>query len=560
MFRTHRSTWKYVNARDAVWVASAYGAVSLGLLALRYGLPESLASFRVPTGVIVIEFLLSTQAALAIRLLRRAVHERESLRRRTDLPTGTRRVVLVGAGTHGSVVAKDMVARPEIDVIGFLDDDPKKIGTVIAGVSVIGPTSLLTELARANKIDEVLICIRPERRESASRIVDLLKNSTVTSRIVPTIEEILGATDTVRVINGALEKANHKGSSGNGHKAANLPREDRVENLHIAITGGAGFIGSSLAECLVGQNQVTLIDRTFDRQPLSFTSLAANRNVRLVEADIMESEKLKPILRDADVIVHAAAIVGVERVCQHPRETLEVNFEGTSRLLRVIEHSPRLKRFLYFSTSEVFGVNSFRVSEMTPTAVGPAAEARWSYSIAKLAGEHLVKSYDSQSGLPSVIIRPFNVFGPRRTGKHAILNFVRNVLQGNPLEVHGDGSQIRSWCYIDDFCSALVAMIARPEAVGEDFNIGNPTNTVTIYQLACRIKSIMAAPIPIMFLDPGIPDIGIRVPSLEKARHLLGFDPRTDLEHGLELTIDWYRKHPECIEMTSGRSFAASSR
>src|SRR5262249_48569238 len=154
------------------------------------------------------------------------------------------------------------------------------------------------------------------------------------------------------------------------------------------------------------------------------------------------------------------------------RETLETNFMGALQILKALEKSPRLERFIYFSTSEVFGVNSFRAHEETPTAIGPAAEARWSYAIAKLAGEHLVKAYHRQVGMPVVTVRPFNVFGPRRLGAHAVLGFILSSLRGHPIEIHGDGSQIRSWCYIEDFCDAMVEMIARPRAIGEDFNIG----------------------------------------------------------------------------------------
>jgi nucleoside-diphosphate-sugar epimerase len=210
--------------------------------------------------------------------------------------------------------------------------------------------------------------------------------------------------------------------------------------------------------------------------------------------------------------------------------------------LQVLEPNSRLQRIIYFSTSEVFGVNSFRVNESAQANIGSSAEARWSYAISKLAGEHLVKSYHREMGMPVVTVRPFNVFGPRRLGAHAIRQFALNVLTGNPIEVHGDGSQIRSWCYIEDFCDALIEMIARPEAVGEDFNIGNPMNTLTIYQLAEKVLEITGAKVPLIFMETEFPDIGIRVPSLEKAQRLLGFQPKYDLSRGLELRVSSDRK------------------
>jgi len=222
---------------------------------------------------------------------------------------------------------------------------------------------------------------------------------------------------------------------------------------------------------------------------------------------------------------------------------METNYVGTSRLLQAIEGSKKLQRLIYFSTSEVFGVNSFRVDENSPPSVGPIAEARWSYAIAKLAGEHLVKAYFRETQMPITIVRPFNIFGPRRTGEHALLRFILNALTGKSLQVHGDGSQIRSWCYIEDFCSALLSMLERPEAVGEDFNIGNPSNTLTIYELARKVVDLCGSDVPIDFVDHPFPDVSIRVPSLIKAQSLLGYKPLYDLDSAMRLTVEWYREH-----------------
>ena len=145
-------------------------------------------------------------------------------------------------------------------------------------------------------------------------------------------------------------------------------------------------------------------------------------------------------------------------------------------------------------------------------------------------------------------VRPFNVFGPRRLGAHAILGFALNALMGNPIEVHGDGSQIRSWCYIDDFCDAIIEMIARPRAVGEDFNIGNPANTLTIFRLAQQVVQLIGRSVPIVFTHSPFPDIEIRVPSLEKAHEILDFQPTYDLHHALGLTTQWYRQNLDFFE------------
>jgi len=378
-------------------------------------------------------------------------------------------------------------------------------------------------------------------------------------KFVPTITEILEARDGLHLTVGHSDaQANGTAVKVTRQQAPPTQQRTEIRNKSILITAGAGFIGSSLAERLAKDNQVLLLDRFFHDQPITFTSLHNNSNVRMVEADILEGAEVKDLAREADIVIHAAAIVGVGRVCSYPRETLETNFIGTSRILKALDKSSRLERFIYFSTSEVFGVNSFRVHEDTPTAVGPAAEARWSYAIDKLAGEHLVKAYHRQVGMPVVTVRPFNVFGPRRLGSHAILGFVLNSLTGNPIEVHGDGSQIRSWCYIDDFCDGIIEMIARPGAVGEDFNIGNPQNTLTILQLAQEVIRVTGKSVPIDLVASPCSDIEIRVPSLDKAHQILGYKPSYDLRRGLELTTQWYRAHLDYFEGKLSRAAVAS--
>jgi nucleoside-diphosphate-sugar epimerase len=198
-------------------------------------------------------------------------------------------------------------------------------------------------------------------------------------------------------------------------------------------------------------------------------------------------------------------------------------------------------RVVYFSTSEVFGMNSFRVQECMSASIGPVQETRWSYSISKLAGEHLLQCYHREVGIPTVTIRPFNVFGPGRIGDHAILQFVVRALRNEDIVIHGTGDQIRSWCYIDDFVDGVLAALVRPAAAGEDFNLGNPRNTLTIYELAKRVVSLTGSSSKIRFVQTEYADIDIRVPYMEKARQLLGFEPRVDLDEGIDRTAAWCR-------------------
>ena len=293
----------------------------------------------------------------------------------------------------------------------------------------------------------------------------------------------------------------------------------------VLITGGAGFIGSALAKRLVDRNLVVLFDRGFVGTSATLSSAWGHANIETIEGDILDPAAVAAAVAGADVVVHLAAIVGVKSVLARGRETIEVNFIGTSNLLRAVEQRRDLHRFVYFSTSEVFEMNSFRAGEDTPASIGSVNEARWTYSIAKLAGEHLVHTYHRELDLPTVIVRPFNVFGSLRLGDHAMLRFIVAAMRGDDLEVHGDGTQIRSWCYIDDFVDALLRMIALPQASGEAFNVGNPRNTLTIYELARRVINLLGARSRVRFAAIDFSDIDVRVPRLRKAEELLGFHP-----------------------------------
>lgn len=546
LFGLHRIQWRYIGLRDAFRTGQSYVVFSSLLLLIQVVLPAD-AWIRIPASVIAVELLLSLLGALGVRILRRHIYEVESKRPHALNKGERRRLLLIGAGMIGANVAREMATDSSVHIVGFLDDDPRKLGSVIGGAKVLGATSLLAEIVRTQKVDSVLICISPAA---------LLDTLPVTSKFLPTITEILNAKDGLHLALGDPKTNGH--SAPVAVQQAPLVKRAEIRNKTIFITGGAGFIGSTLAERLSEDNEIVLFDRFFHNQPVTFTSLYNNPKVRKIEGDILDAKAIGDLACNADIVVHAAAMVGVGRVCTYPRETLETNFVGTLQVLKALEKSSRLERFVYFSTSEVFGVNSFRVREATPTAIGPAAEARWSYAIAKLAGEHLVKAYHRQGGVPVVTVRPFNVFGPRRLGSHAVLSFILNSLQGNPIEVHGDGSQIRSWCYIADFCDALVEMIVRPAAVGEDFNIGNPKNTITIYELARMVLEVTGRPVPIILTDSPFPDIEIRVPSLEKARQILDYKPAYDLRQGLKLTADWYRENLNFFEKKPTESYVTS--
>lgn len=314
-----------------------------------------------------------------------------------------------------------------------------------------------------------------------------------------------------------------------------------IKDAHIFITGGAGFIGSSLAERLAPFNRVTLFDN-MHRDAVAGTGLLDHPNIELVRGDVLDLEGMRAAAQDVDVFVHMASIAGVDTVLKNPTLTMKVSLQGTMNALQVAQESGRCKRFVDFSTSEVFGKYAYKVTEGDATSLGAVGEARWTYAVSKLATEHLALSYYKQFGLPTVSIRPFNIYGPRQVGEGAVHHFITRAIKGEDLVIHGDGSQIRSWCYIDDIVDGVEATLDRDDAVGHAFNIGNARSTVTIYQLAALIKRLASSGSALRFQKIDRTDVELRIPNIDKARELLGYEPKVNLEEGLLRTILWYRK------------------
>jgi UDP-glucose 4-epimerase len=314
-----------------------------------------------------------------------------------------------------------------------------------------------------------------------------------------------------------------------------------LEGKRILITGGAGFIGTTLARRLVPANEVVAFDN-LHRNTLDGSELARQPGFSFVRGDVLDGEALQTAARGVTHIVHAAAIAGVDTVRESPVRTMRVNTIGTYNALEAgLSARDTLERLVEFSTSEVFGTHAINAREGSVTTIGSVGEARWTYAVSKLAGEHMAHAYHEELGLPAVTVRPFNVYGPGQVGGGAIRAFIEAALAGRDLTIHGDGSQIRAWCYVDDMVEALLLCLERPEAVGQAFNVGNARSTVTIYDLAQRIKRISGCPGEIVFQPLHYADVEIRIPNVEKARELLGFDAKVDLDEGLERTIDWYR-------------------
>jgi UDP-glucose 4-epimerase len=315
-----------------------------------------------------------------------------------------------------------------------------------------------------------------------------------------------------------------------------------LRGKRILLTGGAGFIGTTLARRLVSDNEIVVLDN-LHRDVLTGTELADHPNLTFVQGDVLDAPLVLEVARGATHVVHLAAIAGVDTVLESPVRTMRVNLIGTYNVLEAANATPAsLERLIDFSTSEVFGTHAYKVEETHVTTQGSVGEARWTYAVSKLAGEYLAHSYYDEFGLPTCSVRPFNVYGPGQIGGGAIRAFILNVLAGENLVIHGDGSQIRAWCYVDDMVDALLLLLEHDAAVGEVFNVGNARSVVTIYDLAERIRRIAEADVDIVFRELHYVDVEMRIPNVDKAGKLLGWAPKVDLDEGLARTIAWYRE------------------
>lgn len=317
-----------------------------------------------------------------------------------------------------------------------------------------------------------------------------------------------------------------------------------ISNKNIFITGGAGFIANTLIRNLIEQNKVTAYDN-FHRDTLTTSIFAKHRNLTVVRGDVLDLELLTKSMKGADLVIHAAAIAGIDTVIKDPVKTMRVNMIGTANALEAAMVNKISDRLVDFSTSEVFGSMAFRATEGQETVSGSAGEARWVYAVSKLAGEHLAHAYFKQHGLPTVTVRPFNVYGPGQTGEGAIQIFIKRALKNETIHIDGDGSQIRAWCYVDDFVDCLMSCLENPAAIGHSFNIGNARAVITILGLAQTVCRVLNSKSEIVFEPPLSADVAIRIPSVDKTLKILGFKAKVDLEEGILRTAQAFQKSEE---------------
>lgn len=315
----------------------------------------------------------------------------------------------------------------------------------------------------------------------------------------------------------------------------------KLKGKRIFITGGAGFIGSHLTERLINENEIVIFD-TLYRNALQYTNLGNHKNLKLIKGDVMDVGSLERSIEGSDIVMHMAAIAGVKTAVEKPTTTLKINLMGSYNVLEACRKKDN-SRVIVFSTSEVYGPHIYEADEAGMTTLGPIGKPRWVYAMSKLASEFLAYGYDKEYGIRFTSVRPFNVYGPRQIGEGAIHNFIVNALKNEPLIVHKPGSQIRAWCYVEDMVNAMEKIITNSKSEGEVFNIGNPQATSTTLQTAKTVIRLSGSKSKIELVDFKHPEVDIRVPNIDKARRILGFEPEVSFEEGITRTINWYKNH-----------------
>lgn len=311
-----------------------------------------------------------------------------------------------------------------------------------------------------------------------------------------------------------------------------------LKNKKLFITGGAGFIANNIIKYLIEENHITVYDN-FYRDTLSKSNFNNHKNISIIKGDILDYPLLQDSMAGADIVVHAAAIAGIDTVILQPTKTMRVNMIGTANVFEAAYKNGIKDRIIDFSTSEVFGGMAYKSTEEDFAVSGAAGEARWSYAVSKLAGEHLAMAYYKEFALPIVTVRPFNVYGPGQTGEGAINIFIKRALKNEDIYIYGDGNRIRAWCYVEDFVSGLLLCMEKKEAIGETINIGNARAVITVYGLAQTISRVLNSTSKIIFKPDLSADIDLRIPSIKKAEELLGYEAKWDLEKGILHTAEY---------------------
>jgi len=318
--------------------------------------------------------------------------------------------------------------------------------------------------------------------------------------------------------------------------------------MRILITGGAGFIGSHLAEALLGDgHEVFILDDLSTGCIDNIAPFKSHPRFHYTIDSVFNEQLVAELVDRAAVVFHFAAAVGVKLIVQEPVHTIETNVHGTEVILR---HASKKKKLVFIaSTSEVYGKSTdvpFR--ETADLVLGATTRHRWAYACSKALDEFLALAHWKERQLPVVIVRFFNTVGPRQTGQYGMVvpTFVQQALAGDPITVFGDGTQSRSFTYVGDVVGALRQLMVEPRAIGEVLNIGN-TEEVSMLELANRVKAIAGSASPITMVpydqayEAGFEDMPRRVPDLTKIHNLIGYQPKVNLDEIIRLVVASHR-------------------
>ena len=315
------------------------------------------------------------------------------------------------------------------------------------------------------------------------------------------------------------------------------------------ITGGAGFIGSHLAQQLLALGQrVTVLDNLSTGSIDNLVPLRANPDFEFVMDEVSNERVLAELVDAADVVFHLAATVGVQKIIDSPVETIVNNVHGTETVLNAV--AKKRRKIVVASTSEVYGKSvALPFREDGDLVLGATSKSRWSYACSKAIDEFLALAYWKEKKTPAVVARLFNTIGPRQSGQYGMVvpRFIGQALDEQDLTVYGTGEQTRSFTYVEDVVEWLIRLSHDDRAVGEIYNLGNP-HEVTITDLARRILRLTGSSSRIRYVpydqayESGFEDMGRRDPDISKVTALTGYRPQVSVDEALERTIDWCRE------------------
>lgn len=325
--------------------------------------------------------------------------------------------------------------------------------------------------------------------------------------------------------------------------------------MRVLITGGAGFIGSHLADSYLQRgDEVLVIDDLSTGTIDNIQHLKRNPNFHYTIDSVHNQPVTAELVDQCDVVFHLAAAVGVKLIVESPVRTIETNVRGTEVVLALA--NKKQKRVLIASTSEVYGLSSdVPFKEDGNLVMGATTKGRWSYACSKAIDEFLALAYWREKKLPATIVRLFNTVGPRQTGRYGMVipTFVKQALAGRPITVYGNGQQTRCFGYVGDVVAALIKLMDSPDSIGQVFNIGS-SEEISILQLAEKVKQLTQSTSEIVFVpydnayEEGFEDMPRRVPDTTKINQLIGFKPKMTLDGILETVISFHRGRPASFD------------